>query len=93
MITGKEDAANNYARGHYTVGKDHIDVVLDRIRKLVSSFKISIWSSGVRFPSMTRVSLSEALQLLFLIKETENTPRQLSPCPGSIDLQCLPSRG
>ena len=21
MITGKEDAANNYARGHYTVGK------------------------------------------------------------------------
>ena len=22
MITGKEDAANNYARGHYTVGKE-----------------------------------------------------------------------
>ena len=22
LITGKEDAANNYARGHYTVGKD-----------------------------------------------------------------------
>jgi len=21
LITGKEDAANNYARGHYTVGK------------------------------------------------------------------------
>jgi tubulin alpha len=21
MISGKEDAANNYARGHYTVGK------------------------------------------------------------------------
>ena len=21
MITGKEDAANNYARGHYTIGK------------------------------------------------------------------------
>ncbi|XP_071800504.1 tubulin alpha chain-like isoform X2 [Asterias amurensis] len=34
MITGKQDAANNYARGHYTVGKDHIDVVLDRIQKL-----------------------------------------------------------
>jgi hypothetical protein len=28
------DAANNYARGHYTVGKDQIDIVLDRIRKL-----------------------------------------------------------
>lgn len=37
LITGKEDAANNYARGHYTVGKESIDLVLDRIRKLVSS--------------------------------------------------------
>ena len=34
MITGKEDAANNYARGHYTIGKEIVDVVLDRIRKL-----------------------------------------------------------
>ncbi len=33
LITGKEDAANNYARGHYTVGKDVIENVLDRIRK------------------------------------------------------------
>ena len=31
---GKEDAANNYARGHYTVGKEIVDLVLDRIRKL-----------------------------------------------------------
>ena len=36
MITGKEDAANNYARGFYTVGKEVIDNVMDRIRKLVS---------------------------------------------------------
>ncbi|KAK7939645.1 hypothetical protein WMY93_002971 [Mugilogobius chulae] len=34
LITGKEDAANNYARGHYTIGKEIIDVVLDRTRKL-----------------------------------------------------------
>ncbi|KYO38845.1 tubulin alpha-2 chain-like [Alligator mississippiensis] len=34
LITGKEDAANNYARGHYTVGKQIIDVVLDKTRKL-----------------------------------------------------------
>ena len=31
MVTGKEDAANNYARGHYTVGKEIIDQVLDRV--------------------------------------------------------------
>nr|AAH33064.1 TUBA1C protein [Homo sapiens] len=33
LITGKEDAANNYARGHYTIGKEIIDLVLDRIHK------------------------------------------------------------
>ncbi|CAD5206464.1 unnamed protein product [Bursaphelenchus okinawaensis] len=35
LITGKEDAANNYARGHYTIGKELIDVCVDRIRKTV----------------------------------------------------------
>ncbi|XP_013361004.1 PREDICTED: tubulin alpha-1C chain-like, partial [Chinchilla lanigera] len=34
LITGKEDAANNYARGHYTIGKEIIDLVLEQIRKL-----------------------------------------------------------
>merc|ERR1739847_190002 len=34
LISGKEDAANNYARGHYTIGKEMVDIVLDRIRKL-----------------------------------------------------------
>jgi tubulin alpha len=35
LISGKEDAANNYARGHYTIGKELIDNVLDKIRKIV----------------------------------------------------------
>ncbi len=35
LITGKEDAANNYARGHYTIGKEMVDKVIDRIRKMV----------------------------------------------------------
>ncbi|KAF9208536.1 hypothetical protein BGZ49_008526 [Haplosporangium sp. Z 27] len=34
LISGKEDAANNYARGHYTIGKELVDGVLDRVRKL-----------------------------------------------------------
>lgn len=33
LISGKEDAANNYARGHHTVGSEVIDLLLDRIRK------------------------------------------------------------
>ncbi|XP_032891369.1 tubulin alpha chain-like [Amblyraja radiata] len=34
LITGKEDAANNYARGHCSIGKEIVGLVLDRIRKL-----------------------------------------------------------
>ena len=34
LLNGKEDAANNYARGHYTIGKELIDPVLDRTRKI-----------------------------------------------------------
>lgn len=46
LITGKEDAANNYARGHYTIGKESIDMVLDRVRKLVSpsSLETAVWT-------------------------------------------------
>jgi len=34
LLSGKEDAANNYARGHYTVGKEMVDLTLERIRKI-----------------------------------------------------------
>jgi len=34
MLTGNEDAANNYARGHYTVGRNMIEKALDRIRRV-----------------------------------------------------------
>merc|ERR1712142_401200 len=37
LINAKEDAANNFARGHYTVGKEIMDVVSDRLRKLVDN--------------------------------------------------------
>ncbi|AOW05649.1 Tubulin/FtsZ, GTPase domain-containing protein [Yarrowia lipolytica] len=37
LITGKEDAANNYARGHYTVGKELIDQVMDRVRRVADN--------------------------------------------------------
>ncbi|TIB07010.1 hypothetical protein E3P89_04075 [Wallemia ichthyophaga] len=37
LVTGKEDAANNYARGHYTVGKELVDSVLDRVRRLADN--------------------------------------------------------
>ena len=33
LISGKEDAANNYARGHYTIGKELLEAALDRIQR------------------------------------------------------------
>uniref|UniRef100_A0A2K6ETF8 Tubulin alpha chain n=1 Tax=Propithecus coquereli TaxID=379532 RepID=A0A2K6ETF8_PROCO len=34
LLSGKEDAANNYARGRYSVGSGVIDLVLERTRQL-----------------------------------------------------------
>jgi tubulin alpha len=34
MLAGIEDAANNFARGHYTVGKEMIDAVDEKLRQL-----------------------------------------------------------
>ena len=33
MITGKEDAANNYARGHYTIGRCRVIVKYKNIER------------------------------------------------------------
>ncbi|KAL5655684.1 hypothetical protein ACJX0J_035003, partial [Zea mays] len=37
LISGKEDAANNFARGHYTVGMVIVDLCMDRVRKLADN--------------------------------------------------------
>jgi tubulin alpha len=37
LLSGKEDAANNFARGHYTVGRDVVELCLDRVRKLADA--------------------------------------------------------
>ncbi|KAK1345609.1 hypothetical protein QTO34_008071 [Cnephaeus nilssonii] len=41
LVSGKEDAANNYARGHYSLGSEIINLVLERIRKLASGSLLS----------------------------------------------------
>ncbi|EHB10458.1 Tubulin alpha-1C chain [Heterocephalus glaber] len=45
LLTGKEDVANNYARGHYTIGREIIDPVLERIQKLVSTAVVEPYNS------------------------------------------------
>jgi hypothetical protein len=36
LITGKEDAANNYARGHYTIGKYNVTAFLATVTVIPS---------------------------------------------------------
>ena len=56
QVSGKEDAANNYARGHYTVGKEIVDLVLDRIRKLADNCT-GLQVINLEFALCTRVFL------------------------------------
>jgi len=37
LLSGSEDAANNFARGHYTVGKDMIEKAIERVRKMADN--------------------------------------------------------
>ncbi|CAH8575103.1 unnamed protein product [Heterobilharzia americana] len=37
LISGKEDAANNYARGYYKTGSQMSDLVMNRIRRVVET--------------------------------------------------------
>ncbi|KAF9145244.1 hypothetical protein BGX30_009825 [Mortierella sp. GBA39] len=37
MISCREDAANNYTRGYYTIGKELVEQTLDRIRRMSDS--------------------------------------------------------
>ncbi|QQP41766.1 Tubulin alpha chain, partial [Caligus rogercresseyi] len=37
IVHGREDAANNFARGHYTVGQEFFTTAMDKIRRAVSN--------------------------------------------------------
>ena len=37
LVSGKQSASKNFARGHYSIGKEMIDTINDRIRKLVDN--------------------------------------------------------
>ena len=58
MISGKEDAANNFARGHYTIGRQVVDQVLDRVRKLVSITNIGNCVRYSSCKSYIKISIS-----------------------------------
>ena len=47
LITGKEDAANNYARGHYTIGKEQIEVYMITI--LLTSNLLHVFGEFMKY--------------------------------------------
>lgn len=61
LISGKEDAANNYARGHYTIGKEIVDSVLDRMRKMVSRGCTTVWRVWLKPDPRLSFRLTSAL--------------------------------
>ncbi|EHB16400.1 Tubulin alpha chain-like 3, partial [Heterocephalus glaber] len=74
FVSGKEDAANNYARGHYSVGSQIIELVVEKIRKLAKQcsglqgfliFRSFGGGTGSGFTSLLMDRLSE------YVKETK----------------------
>ena len=57
----QEDASNNYARGHYTIGKEQIEVTLDRVKRLADNASGLQVDNGQLF-----FSDDDALMCLFL---------------------------
>ena len=62
MIKGKEDAANNYARGHYTVGKQLVEDVLDKVRRVAG--KINTPQGGAGLTRDRRLQLITGLSCI-----------------------------
>nr|CAH7759261.1 unnamed protein product [Callosobruchus chinensis] len=42
LITGKEDAANNYARGQYSIGKEMLNIVITKLFMILCRRKLGI---------------------------------------------------
>ena len=58
LLSGKEDAASNYARGRYTMGKGILDLTLDRVRKLTDGLNPLDPAGLSRGPTRSKVLLS-----------------------------------
>ncbi|KAG7170734.1 Tubulin alpha-2 chain-like 2, partial [Homarus americanus] len=100
LISGKEDAANNYARGHYTIGKEYVDIVLDRIRKLADQctglqgfliFRSFGGGTGSGFASLLMERLSSATSVVEPYNSilTTHTTLEHSDCCFMVDNEAI----
>lgn len=51
LFAGKEDASSNYARGRFTIGREMIDVAMDRLRRMVDRCESLQVRNAIRRPS------------------------------------------
>ncbi|KAJ8793947.1 hypothetical protein J1605_000146 [Eschrichtius robustus] len=83
IVTGKEDAANNYSQGHYTIGKEIIDLVLDQIRKLADQ------KSKLEFSIYPATQVSTAVVKPYNSILTTHTILEHSDCAFVVDNEAI----
>ncbi|KAL1772947.1 tubulin alpha-1B chain [Sigmodon hispidus] len=103
LVTVKEDATKNYARGHYTIHKEIIDLVLDRILKLAEQctglqgflvFHSFGRETGSGFTSLLMDRLSVDYGKKFKLENHSTRPSMTSviETPTHTNLNCLISQ-
>ena len=94
LITGKEDAANNYARGHYTIGKVSFETLDELIRVAgKGSWKVrnEIGKNEVeKFQSNFSNSLPNSFQLYNFSQKISQKQRNFPTSLGSFRLSNFP---
>ncbi|GIX74387.1 tubulin alpha-1 chain [Caerostris extrusa] len=91
LITGKEDAANNYARGHYTIGKEIVDLVLDRFTSLLME-RLSVdygKKSKLEFAIYPAPQVSTAVVEPYNSILTTHTTLEHSDCAFMVDNEAI----
>ncbi|KAH0517354.1 Tubulin alpha-1B chain [Microtus ochrogaster] len=85
LITGKEDAANNYARGHYTIGKEITDLVLAEF----ANWPTSAQKSKLEFSIYPAPQVYTAVVEPYNSILTTNTTLENSDCAFMVDNEAI----
>ncbi|KAG7162163.1 Tubulin alpha-1 chain-like 2, partial [Homarus americanus] len=90
LITGKEDAANNYARGHYTIGKEIYDLYLYLLQGFLIFHSFG-GGTGSGFTSllMERLSVATAVVEPYNSILTTHTTLEHSDCAFMVDNEAI----
>lgn len=86
LISGKEDAANNYARGHYTIGKEMVENVIDRIRRVAGTWEIFLGRGSTKTLTLHRqLQLASGIPHLPLVRRWHGLGLRRPPPRAALD--------